>query len=373
MLPRVSWMDLLPADTAIATRDRDSRIDGNVTEFELDVINRLVKFHDPETIFEIGTFDGRTSLNMAAHARPDAHLYTLDLPSADINKTALSVEHGDLLYIEKPQSGARFIATDVEQKITQLYGDSATYDFEPYFGKMDFVFVDGSHSYDYVLKDSATALQLVRESGVIIWHDYVGDGPTAWPGVRKAIEKMNSNDHRFENLINFAGTAIVYLQVPGPKTLVPGNYVEQPNVIFPLDSQQPEYLLASLNVEISQGRVSKRKPISAKVSAKNIGRTIWLPSGSPTGPVLLGTRLLDAKENWINPSYSRSALPGGPIQPGDSVEFEASIPCPPRGKHIIDFDLVAEGVTWFSRNGSKTVRIPIEVESDWAIYYQGVC
>jgi len=32
-------------------------------------------------IFEIGTFDGRTTRNMAANVTKDGHVYTLDLPS----------------------------------------------------------------------------------------------------------------------------------------------------------------------------------------------------------------------------------------------------------------------------------------------------
>jgi predicted O-methyltransferase YrrM len=38
---------------------------------------------------------------------------------------------------------------------------------------MDFVFIDGSHDYDYVLNDSEVALKLLRNGrGVIVWHDY---------------------------------------------------------------------------------------------------------------------------------------------------------------------------------------------------------
>ena len=40
---------------------------------------------------------------------------------------------------------------------------------------MDFIFVDGSHSYDYVLNDSRKALSLLRGGkGIILWHDYPG-------------------------------------------------------------------------------------------------------------------------------------------------------------------------------------------------------
>jgi len=43
-------------------------------------------------------------------------------------------------------SGTRYRGTVWEHKIQQLYGDSAAFDYTPYQGKIDFVFVDGSHT-----------------------------------------------------------------------------------------------------------------------------------------------------------------------------------------------------------------------------------
>ena len=41
---------------------------GNVTVFELFAINFITAARSPKVIFEIGTFDGRTTLNMAANS-----------------------------------------------------------------------------------------------------------------------------------------------------------------------------------------------------------------------------------------------------------------------------------------------------------------
>jgi hypothetical protein len=72
--------------------------------------------------------------------------------------------------------------------------------------------------------------------------------------------------------------------------------------------------------------------------------------------------LLDTNGTWISDSFSRSLLPvRSPVKPGESVSFVAKIQAPPRGEYVIDFDMVAEGVAWFSRNGSATVKIPITV------------
>jgi hypothetical protein len=71
--------------------------------------------------------------------------------------------------------------TNVAPKITRLLGDSAAYDFRPFHETVDLVFIDGSHAYGYVLRDSATAMSLLRESGIILWHDYVPEGFPTWP------------------------------------------------------------------------------------------------------------------------------------------------------------------------------------------------
>ncbi|MBL8012699.1 MAG: class I SAM-dependent methyltransferase, partial [Candidatus Omnitrophica bacterium] len=39
-------------------------------------------------------------------------------------------------------------------------------------GKIDLVFIDGNHSYEFVKSDTENALEMLSEKGVIIWHDY---------------------------------------------------------------------------------------------------------------------------------------------------------------------------------------------------------
>jgi len=177
--------------------------DGNVTLLELLVLSRLVRERRPRSLFEIGTFDGRTTLALAMNAEADAVVYTLDLPrhaSAD-----LGIERAERAFVDKPQSGARFLHTDAAAKIRQLYGDSATFDFTKHAA--DFVFVDGSHAYEYVLSDSERALALLRGgAGTIVWHDY-GE----WTGVTRALDKLAATDARFADLRTIEGTTLAIL------------------------------------------------------------------------------------------------------------------------------------------------------------------
>jgi predicted O-methyltransferase YrrM len=356
MLPCVSWTELVPLDTSIALREA-AHADGNVSPFELEVIAKLVKFHEPRALFEIGTFDGRTTINMAAHTPPRSHVYTLDLPPASVNKTALAIEQSERLFIEKDRSGGRFAGTEMAGKITQIYGDSGSFDFRPHYESMDFIFVDGSHSYEYVISDSEVALKLARPGAVILWHDYVAEGPTAWPGVTRAMHEMR-HQKRFSGLRQIAGTSITHMQVPGSQQ----PFVPNMPAHFG-DSSQPEHLVAELQLDEAPVTVDLGAPICVLIRARNIGRAAWLPEGVSAGPVRLGSRLLSGDGTWLDVSYSRTSLPRPlPVAPGESVVFNSTIPCPStRGDFILDFDLVAEGIAWFSRNGSKTIKMPVRV------------
>jgi|ERR1017187_2851205 predicted O-methyltransferase YrrM len=211
MLPQVQWTEFIPEDLKVLVRESGNVLDGNVSPFELEVISKLVKVAAPETIFEIGTFDGRTTLNLAAQSGHNTRVYTLDLPAESLDHTKLSLEYHDRKYVQKPQSGIRFHGTDVERKIVQFYGDSASFDYGPFLGKVDFIFIDGSHSYEYVLSDSLWAMKMIRKAGIIAWHDYVSAGHCCWPGLVKALDELHGGNPAFRQMKHIADTALVVL------------------------------------------------------------------------------------------------------------------------------------------------------------------
>ena len=88
------------------------------------------------------------------------------------------------------------------RRITQLFGDSARFDWSHHYGRASLVFVDGSHAYDYARKDSETAFRLIRPGGLVIWHDY-----SVWPGVTRALEELERS--RQLGLRRIRGTSLV--------------------------------------------------------------------------------------------------------------------------------------------------------------------
>lgn len=207
-LPEVPLTHILDGEMSIFLLKPEG-VDGNVSMSELASINALVAKRAPKVLFEIGTFDGRTSVNMIANAPKDALLYTLDLPKADLGKTVLNLDQWETQYVDKEKSGSRFEDTRWKNQIVQLWGDSGSFDFTPYDRKADFIFIDGSHAYDYVKNDTAVALKLASESAILVWHDY----NHAWPGVIKALEEFYARETVFQNLKHIAGTSLVFLDV----------------------------------------------------------------------------------------------------------------------------------------------------------------
>lgn len=206
ILPKVDPATLFAEDRPVEVRAPLAR-DGNVTLFELLVIAQLVRTRSPKALFEIGTFDGRTTLNMAANSPADAAVFTLDLPGELHAATALPLAESEKRYVIKKASGERFRGTDQEAKISQLLGDSAAFDFAPYRNAIDFVFVDGSHSRDYVKNDSLAAIALLRGGrGAIVWHDYDG-----WPDVTRVLNDLHLSGKPFDKLFHIRGTSLACL------------------------------------------------------------------------------------------------------------------------------------------------------------------
>jgi len=206
LVPAADARSLFEHVPAVTVVEQDAA-DGNVTGYELLVIAQLMADRKPKACFEIGTFDGRTTLNMAVNAGPDCRIYTVDLPPEGLNKTGLKIACGDENFIKKESSGTRFSGSSWAKSITQLYGDSATFDFTPYEGKMDVVFVDGAHSYEYVKNDTAIALRLLKpEGGMIMWHDY---SSPYWKDLTRSINDLYRDIPAFTTMRHVKGTVLV--------------------------------------------------------------------------------------------------------------------------------------------------------------------
>ena len=96
-----------------------------VTVLELAVISAFITACKPINIFEIGTFVGRTTMNMYLNAEKQTKITTIDLPPQEQN-------------LPDSKAAGEMIRHLVDRgEITLLYGNSLTYDFSPYYGTQD--------------------------------------------------------------------------------------------------------------------------------------------------------------------------------------------------------------------------------------------
>lgn len=131
----------------------------------------------------------------------------------------------------------------------------------------------------------------------------------------------------------------------------------------PLDSRQAGGLSAQLNVTLLSAKVKEGAPFIANVAARNNGQAVWLPITTRLGSVSLGCHLLDAAGKVLELDYFRHPLTpdARAVLPGQTAKFQTRIPSPPRGRYVLEFDLVSHSVCWFTQNGSRTIRVAVEV------------
>jgi hypothetical protein len=208
-LPQVRWTRC--AQSRFMRVYETPKANGNVHMSELAILNAFAADCDDRSVlFEIGTFDGRTTLNLALNAPAQCRVYTLDLPAAA--DTRYPLDNGELHMLGKGESGRRYeryraSKPHAVERICELWGDSGTFDFAPYESSCSLVFVDGSHSADYVRSDSLAAMRLAKPGGRVVWHDY-----GVWDDVTRGLEELD----RVENLglRHIKGTSLVCWRKP---------------------------------------------------------------------------------------------------------------------------------------------------------------
>jgi predicted O-methyltransferase YrrM len=171
-MPHVDVSELLP-ESAEASRIHlvmYGKTYASISDLEFICLVKLMKRAAAVRVFEFGTYLGISITQLALNLPPESVIYTLDLPD-DSTSTRLSIDdpHEAAITLEKRRGS--LIPPDVKPRITFLQQDSAAFDESPHAGTIDFVFVDGAHSYDYVKNDSEKGWRMLRSGGIMAWHD----------------------------------------------------------------------------------------------------------------------------------------------------------------------------------------------------------
>lgn len=185
-------------------------LSGATMPIDIALLKGIARKTSAESYFEIGTWRGESVANVAAVV---PQCVTLNLSRKEILALNGNERYADAhAFFSKPLDN-----------VTHIEGNSQTFDFAPYKGKFDLVFIDGDHHYEAVKKDTQTAFELLRDDkSAIVWHDYGYDPETIRWSVLAAIWEGTPEEKR-PHLYHVANTMCA-LYLPGDfhtETLIP--------------------------------------------------------------------------------------------------------------------------------------------------------
>ena len=115
----------------------------------------LAKGRKARRILEVGTYRARTTYAFYLNC-PEAEITSYDIQN-------LKSKYRDMLVLEPRVSLRLESFQEAEEKLKREK-------------QYDFIFIDGSHKVEDVVRDSLLAFKIVADGGVIIWHDYRTNG-----------------------------------------------------------------------------------------------------------------------------------------------------------------------------------------------------
>jgi len=129
-------------------------------------------------MIEIGTFTGESTVIFGDHFKevigidPMLHDYDEEDPTSNFNFNEVLK-----MFILRTENYNNI-------SLVQKTSDDAVNDFKD--ESFDFIYIDGIHQYENVLRDIKNYLPKVKKGGVIGGHDF---GPS-WPGIEKAVTEV---------------------------------------------------------------------------------------------------------------------------------------------------------------------------------------
>jgi predicted O-methyltransferase YrrM len=126
----------------------------------------LVASLAPKRALEIGTYRGGTLYLLCAFSTPNAKIISLDLPRGQFGGGYHWAKIPLFKLFRRKNQTLKLVRADSHQPLTKkrveniLAGE-----------KLDFLFIDGDHTYEGVKQDFEMYAPLVRKGGTVVFHD----------------------------------------------------------------------------------------------------------------------------------------------------------------------------------------------------------
>ncbi|MEO7969655.1 MAG: DUF1698 domain-containing protein [bacterium] len=125
------------------------------------------------------------------------------------------------------------------------------------------------------------------------------------------------------------------------------------------EAEALKHFVAQLTIEQGPRECAPASELTFHLRVENIGMARWPTGGEDVtgkGAVYLGSHLLQDTEEEVDWDYGRARLPQD-LEPGAAAQIEIKLRAPQTpGQYIVEFDMVAEHITWFEDHGSGTLR-----------------
>lgn len=134
----------------------------------------------PHTLLEIGTGLGYATALMAENA-PQGIVYTVNIPPEEM------AQGGSLTtFAPDRQSIGQYYREQGLSNVRQILANTRSW--EPDFGPIDVVFIDGCHDADFVYGDTRKALARCRPGSLLLWHDFAPQLAEVFPWIRSVCD-----------------------------------------------------------------------------------------------------------------------------------------------------------------------------------------
>jgi predicted O-methyltransferase YrrM len=171
-----SQLDVRPIDWSGLTRRF-------MNDGELEVLIALVRSVSPQRVLEIGCNEGRTVKAVLSNVPGITKYIGVDVPPSYI--PAKPVQRREV----SAQPGHMALGLSAFELMLRPRGSMDLTGAE--IGLCDAVFIDGDHGWKAVLHDTLLAREIVRPGGIIVWHDYHGQGTVDVRDVLETVAKFD--------------------------------------------------------------------------------------------------------------------------------------------------------------------------------------